>query len=163
MTTSFHWKEWFGSIVLVKPAIFLYWSACKKPGNWTVYIYIYIYIYSKTTGKEYAMFSNVNYKYLMWFTSLTVTSAGRNAWEKVSNHSTKEWMDTEMTLRKRRSCPWVNTLCRRDTHWMTLTDPNLYHIKRQFLDPRVTNITSGRHKQKGPNLLFFNFLTSACP
>jgi hypothetical protein len=120
MTTSFHWKEWFGSIVLVKPAIFLYWSACTKPGNWTVYIYIYIYIYSKTTGKEYAMFSNVNYKYLMWFTSLTVTSAGRNAWEKVSNHSTKEWMDTEMTLRKRRSCPWVNTLCRRDIHWMTL-------------------------------------------
>jgi hypothetical protein len=23
------------------------------------------------------------------------------------------------------------------------------------LDPRVTNITSGRHKQKGLNLLFF--------
>jgi hypothetical protein len=34
--------------------------------------------------------------------------------------------------------------------------------KREFLDPRVTNITSGRHKQKGLNLLFFfNFLTSA--
>jgi hypothetical protein len=29
------------------------------------------------------------------------------------------------------------------------------------LDPRVTNITPGRHKQKGRNLLFFNFLTSA--
>jgi hypothetical protein len=28
------------------------------------------------------------------------------------------------------------------------------------LDPRVTNITSGGHKQKGLNLLFFNFLTS---
>ena len=33
--------------------------------------------------------------------------------------------------------------------------------KREFLDPRVTNITPGRHKQKGRNLLFFNFLTSA--
>jgi hypothetical protein len=29
------------------------------------------------------------------------------------------------------------------------------------LDPRVTNITPGRHKQKGLNLLLFNFLTSA--
>ena len=34
--------------------------------------------------------------------------------------------------------------------------------KREFLDLRVTNITSGGHKQKGLNLLlFFNFLTSA--
>jgi hypothetical protein len=33
--------------------------------------------------------------------------------------------------------------------------------KREFLDLRVTNITPGRHKQKGLNLLFFNFLTSA--
>jgi hypothetical protein len=29
-------------------------------------------------------------------------------------------MDTEVTLQKRRSCPLVNTLCRRVTHWMTL-------------------------------------------
>ena len=27
--------------------------------------------------------------------------------------------------------------------------------KIEFLDPRVTNITSGGHKQKGLNLLFF--------
>jgi hypothetical protein len=27
--------------------------------------------------------------------------------------------------------------------------------KREFLDPRVTNIISGRHKQKGLNLLVF--------
>ena len=27
--------------------------------------------------------------------------------------------------------------------------------KREFLDPRVTNITTGRHKQKGLHLLFF--------
>ena len=33
--------------------------------------------------------------------------------------------------------------------------------KREFLDPRVTNITSGGHKQKDLNLLlFFNFLIS---
>jgi hypothetical protein len=31
--------------------------------------------------------------------------------------------------------------------------------KREFLDPRVTNITSGGHKQKGLHLLFFNILT----
>jgi hypothetical protein len=31
----------------------------------------------------------------------------------------KEWMDTEVTLQKRRSCSWVNTLCRRGTRWMT--------------------------------------------
>jgi hypothetical protein len=29
------------------------------------------------------------------------------------------------------------------------------------LDPRVTKITPGRHKQKGLNLLFLKFLTSA--
>ena len=29
-------------------------------------------------------------------------------------------MGTEVTVRKRRSCPLVNTLCRRGTHWMTL-------------------------------------------
>jgi hypothetical protein len=29
--------------------------------------------------------------------------------------------------------------------------------KREFLDPRVTNITSGGHQQKGLNILFFNF------
>ena len=34
--------------------------------------------YSKTTGKEYKIFCNINCKHLMWFTSLTVTSAGRN-------------------------------------------------------------------------------------
>ena len=34
--------------------------------------------------------------------------------------------------------------------------------KREFLDPRVTNITSEGHEQKDLNLLlFFNFLTSA--
>jgi hypothetical protein len=33
--------------------------------------------------------------------------------------------------------------------------------KREFLDPQVTNITSGGHKQEGLNLLLFNFLTSS--
>ena len=33
--------------------------------------------------------------------------------------------------------------------------------KREFLDPRVTNITSERRKQKGLNRLFFNVLKSA--
>jgi hypothetical protein len=39
---------------------------------------------------------------------------------------------------------------------------NQRHKKREFLNPRVTNITFGGYKQKGLNLLlFFNFLTSA--
>ena len=44
-------------------------------------------------------------KHLMWFTPLNVTSAGRNTREKVSNHSTKEWMDTEVTLQKKTLLP----------------------------------------------------------
>ena len=56
------------------------------------------------------------------------------------------------------------------THWMTLVDPKFISLTkleresktkmREFLDPRVANITSGGHKQKGLNLLSFNFLTS---
>jgi hypothetical protein len=30
--------------------------------------------------------------------------------------------------------------------------------KREFLDPRVTHMTFGGHKQKGLNLLFFLFI-----
>jgi hypothetical protein len=33
-----------------------------------------------------------------------------------------------VTLRKRRSCPWVNTLCRRGIHWMTLVDPKFISL-----------------------------------
>jgi DNA-binding transcriptional regulator YbjK len=33
--------------------------------------------------------------------------------------------------------------------------------RESLLDPRVMNITSGGHTQKGLNLLLFNFLTSA--
>jgi hypothetical protein len=39
-------------------------------------------------------------KRLIWFTSLTLTSAGRNTQEKVSNHSTKEWMDRGQHLQR---------------------------------------------------------------
>jgi hypothetical protein len=70
-------------------------------------------------------------------------------------------MDTEVTLRKRR------TLCRPGTHWITLVDPKFILLttiqvgkrikdkKREFWDPRVTNITSGGHKRKGLNRLLF--------
>jgi hypothetical protein len=34
--------------------------------------------------------------------------------------------------------------------------------KREFLDQRVTNITSERHQQKGLNLLFFFKLFNQC-
>jgi hypothetical protein len=33
-----------------------------------------------------------------------------------------------VTLRKRRFCPWVNTLCRRGTHWKTLADPKFISL-----------------------------------
>ena len=78
-------------------------------------------------------------KHLMWFTSLTVTSAGSNAKEKVSNHSTEEWMDTEVILRKKRSCPWVNTLCPRDTHWMTLVDPKFISLTTIQVGKRIND------------------------
>ena len=58
-----------------------------------------------------------------------------------------------------------STLCvAGGTHWMTLVDPKFISLttiqvgktkKRELLDPRVTNITSGGNKQKGLNLLFF--------
>jgi hypothetical protein len=50
----------------------------------------------KLKNKIFRSFAMSIAKHLMWFTSLTVTSAGRNTKEKVSNHSTKEWMDTEV-------------------------------------------------------------------
>ena len=83
-------------------------------------------------------------------------------------------MGTEVTVRKRRSCPLVNTLCRRGTHWMTLADPKFIslttiQVGKKIKDKKETifgsaryKLTSGRHKQKSLNLLiFFNFLTSA--
>ena len=92
--------------------------------------------------------------------------SSNTVWFKVLTHG-KE------TLRKRRSCPWVNICVAGPLIGWLWQIQNLYHWrqsklerksktkKREFLDPRVTNITSGRHKQKGLNLLFFNFLTSA--
>jgi hypothetical protein len=46
-------------------------------------------------------------------------------------------MDTEVTLRKRRSCPLVNTLCRRDTHWMTLVDPKFISLTTIQVGKRI--------------------------
>jgi hypothetical protein len=92
----------------------------------------------------------------------------------VSNHSPKEGMDTEVTLRKKTLLPVSQHFVSpghsledfgRSTIYIIDHNPswkeNQRQKKREFLDPRVTNITPGRHKQKGLNLLFFNFLTSA--
>ena len=122
--------------------------------------------HSKTTGKEYKIFCNVNCKTPNVVYLLDCHVCGSQyVGESVQPFNKR--MNGEVTLRKRRSCPWVNTLCRRGTHWMTLVDPKFISLttiqvgqrikdkKERVLDPQVTNITSGGHKQKGLNLLFF--------
>ena len=49
-------------------------------------------------------------------------------------------MDTEVTLQKRRSFPRVNTLCRRGTHWMTLSDPKFISLITIQVGKRIKDI-----------------------
>ena len=87
-------------------------------------------------------------------------------WVQIPSREEQKF-DRSKTLRKRRYCPWVNICVAGALIGWPWQIQNLYHWpqsklerksktkKREFLDPRVTNITSGRHKQKGLNLLFF--------
>jgi hypothetical protein len=43
-------------------------------------------------------------------------------------------------LQKRSSCPWVNTLCRPGTHWMTLVDPKLISLTTIQVGKRIKDI-----------------------
>jgi hypothetical protein len=92
--------------------------------------------HSKTKGKEYKIFCNVNCKTpnVVYLFDCQVCGS---QYVGESVHSTKEWMDTEVTLRYRRSCPWVNTLCRRGTHWMTLVDPKFISLTTIQVGKRI--------------------------
>ena len=126
--------------------------------------------HSKTTGKEYQTFCNVNCKtpnvvYLL----LCHVSGSQYVGESVQPFN-KRMNGHRSELKKRRSFPWVNTLCRRDSHWMTLSDPNIYIIDhnpswkenqrhtRESFWIRELHMTSAGHKQKSLNLLFFLFI-----
>jgi hypothetical protein len=65
-------------------------------------------------------------------------------------------------IRKRRSCPWVNTLCRLCTHWMTLMlmccilDVYIYkHIGKPNNLKGYGSKKNKRHQRDSQNLQFF--------
>jgi hypothetical protein len=119
--------------------------------------------HSKMTGKEYKIFCNVNCKtpnvvYLLDCHVCRLQYVG----ESVQPFNKR--------MNGHRSDLTKKTLLPVSQHFVSLDDfgrSKIYIIdhnprqNREFLDPQVTNITLGRHKQKGLNLLFFNFLTSA--
>ena len=144
----------------------MWWKRCKCCHQ-LQYAQVF---HSKMTGKEYKIFCNVNCKtpnvvYLLDWVAIRrrkcPTIQQKNEW-------TQKWSYEKDAL----ACE--STLCVAGALIGRLWQiQNLYHWpqsklerkskteKREFLDPRVTNITPGRQKQKGLNLLFFNFLTSA--
>jgi hypothetical protein len=125
--------------------------------------------HSKTTGKENNIFCNVNCKtpnmvYLLdchvcgsqYVGEMCPSIQHKNEW-------TQKWpYEKDALVRESTLCVAGAALI----GWLWYIQ-NLYHWpqsklereskteKREFLDPRVTNITSGGHKQKGLNLLFF--------
>ena len=65
-------------------------------------------------------------------------------------------------LTKKTLLPVSQTLCRRDTHWMTMSDPKFISLttikvgKRiKDIQERVVGSASYKHNQKGLNLVFF--------
>ena len=114
---------------------------------------------SKTTGKEYYIFCNVNCKTPNVVSLLDCHVCGSQyVGESVQPFNTR--------MNGHRSDLTKKTLLPVSQHFVSpghsLDDfgrSKIYIIdrreKREFLDPRVTNITSGGHKQKGLNLLFF--------
>ena len=111
--------------------------------------------HSKTTGKEYKIFCNVNCKTPNVVYLLDCHVCG-------SQYVGESVQPFNKRMNGHRSDLTKKTLIGR--LWQI---QNLYHWpqsklesksrteKREFLDPRVTNITPGRHTQKGLNLLFF--------
>jgi hypothetical protein len=85
-----------------------------------IYIYIYIVFHSKTTGKEYTIFCNVNCKTPIVVYLLDCHVCGSQYVGESVQPFNK--METEVTLRKRR------TMCSQDTHWMTLLDSKLISL-----------------------------------
>ena len=131
--------------------------------------------HSKTTGKKHKIFCNVNCKTPNVVYLLDCHVCGSQYVGESVQPFNKRRNGHRSDLTKKTALARESTLCVAGTLIGRLWQiQNLYHWpqsklerkskteKREFLDPRVTNITSGRHKQKGLNLLvFFNFLTSA--
>ena len=125
--------------------------------------------HSKTTGKEYKIFRNVNCK-----TPNVVYLLACHVWG--SQYVGESVQPFNKRMNGHRSDLTKKTLLPVSQHFVSpehsledfgrskinIIDHNLSwkenqrQKKREFLDPRVTNITPGRHKQKGLNLLFFN-------
>ena len=129
--------------------------------------------HSKTTGKEYKIFCNVNYKtpnvvYLLDCHVCGSQYVGENVQpfnKRMNGHRSDLTKKTILTVSQHFVSPG-HSLDDFGRSKIYIIDHNPswkenQRQKREFLDPRVTNITSGGHKQKGLNLLFFNFLTSA--
>ena len=131
--------------------------------------------HSKTTGKEYKIFCNVNCKtpnvvYLVDCHVCVSQYVGESVQPFNKRMNAHRSDLTKKTLRLPVSQHFVSpehSLEDFGRSKINIIDHNLSwkenqrQKKREFLYPRVTNITPGRHKQKGLNLLFFNFLTSA--
>ena len=120
----------------------------------------------KTTGKEYKIFCNVNCKtpnvvYLLdchvcgsQYVGESVQPFNKRMqkWPNEKDALAREW--TLCVAGALVGWPCQIKIC---YHWpqSKLERKSSKTKKREFLDPQVTNITSGRHKQKGLNLLFF--------
>jgi hypothetical protein len=129
--------------------------------------------HSKTTGKEYKIFCNVNCKtpnvvYLLdcYVCGSQYVGEGVQPFNKRMNgHRSDLTKKTLLPVSQHFVSPGHSLedfgrskiyIIDHNPSWKE----NQRQKKREFLDPRVTNITPRRHKQKGLNLLFFNFLTS---
>ena len=130
--------------------------------------------HSKTTGKEYNIFCNVNCKtpnvvYLLDCHVCRSQYVGESVQpfnKRMNGHRSDLTKKTLLPVSQHFVSPGHSLddfgrskiyIIDHNPSWKE----NQRQKKREFLDPRVTNITSGRHKQKCLNLLFFNFLTSA--
>jgi hypothetical protein len=103
-------------------------AAVSRPSSTVGQLQYALVFHSKKTGKEYKIFCNVNCKTPNVVYLIDCHVCGLQYVGESVQPFNKEWMDTEVTLRKRRSCPWVNILCRRSTHWMTLVDPKFISL-----------------------------------
>ena len=125
--------------------------------------------HSKTSGKEYKIFCNVNCKTANVVYLLDCHVCG-------SQYVGESVQPFNKRMNGHRSDHTKKTLLPVSQHFVSPDDfgrSKLFIInhnlswkenqrqKREFLDPRVTNLKPGRHEQKGLNLLFFvYFLTS---
>ena len=93
--------------------------------------------HNKTTGKEYKILCNVNCKTPNVVYLLDCHVCGSQYVGESVQPFNKRMNGHRSDLTKRRSCPWVNTLFRRGTHWMTLVDPKLTSLTTIQVGKRI--------------------------